>query len=1758
MKKIKLLLLIACALSVWQMKGQVGISLPPSSIVIPTGNQTLMNQTISGSGGIWYNWINDSSSVSIGISMATQGLQNNLSSAELYAVKSGSLVLLDRDTLMANNIFLFAKNVTANSSLYLKIINMNTGCGTCTPINPIVNLSVLNVAPGCTGYVQPPCEYVKDGGFEFFNIPCNNISIHFNANSNDFAPCFWHLPNFVITEAQDVGSADYFNDCAPATPIGSSANSVSNFVTLGFTSVGANTGNGYAGFYAVSPIGNQREYVSEALALPLVATNTYVIKLNLRLAYTSDAAVSNIKCLLSNALPVQTSVLHITPAPTDQLLNFGAPAVTNKYGWTQLTYTFVASSAFSQITIGNFEDNSNTNFVMLPTASPGTTIAPSYYFLDDVSIRPVTTFTVASQSISLCQNTLQTVTLSVSPPTTGVNYTWVSSPVTASLSTQTGSSVVVSPSVSTTYTISNGLSGCSYSTTAQVIVNPPFNYSSFYPSVNTICPSYSFDIIPAQNMNNSMLAYNLLPTNMVGSSTGFFGVPTYTLGVNTYTVIITDNTNTIPCVTSQTLSIYVNTLTPSYTIAPTTLCAGQTVTLTTDATIYYQSSPLSIDWGDGAGATNYYTQPQTFSYPTVGNYTIIATGYAGGCSSTHTQVIHVTAPSTPTITLTPSFTSSLCIGACRTYTANGALTYTWSTGATTPTVTLCPTVTTTYSLQGTSACGIVGTKTFVVTVYAPQTPITVLANPNPICIGASTSLQASGANSYTWSGAGLGTAQGNNIPITPTVTTTYTVIGNNGICATNTQSAVVTVTVNSASLPTFSIVTPSLTVCANGTGTNTVLFGTSITSTTGLVFTWNPSGVHTPTANISISQSTVVTVTVANSCGVTQTQNVNINYVASTCCTNTTAALNSFTVNSTTINNQTFKIAANQTVTINGSVTYNSCDFLMGTNSAIIALPTSTLNLTSCRLYSCDGMWQGIVLQHNGNQSAQIYVRNTSIEDAYNGINSNYPATVFTLPSIINVNTNSIFNKNYADIVITYNTAYANNSAHPLTVMTSSFTSQASTTSPGSNLKISNYYSPSIRNHSYAGLYTDNAGTITFTYTGGNNNLVKTKDYGLFFKKTNADVWNVDFNSIAQTAASPTAIPTGVAIVSANAPKYLNVKPIGTSTITNCTFNNVNYGIIAVKTPSLDVQRCLFGNPAQALGYGQQDVYTIDVNSLVRINYNTMTETYYPCTVNFSVMPTPATFSMSVSNNTITANGTSTTGVVFTGITINSASSFSTITGGMVVAANTMTVNAGVLANSVPSGLRISGNSISLKYHPAQYRNGIKLANSHKIMVDNNTINGNLTGTVGIFNTINSGILCVASSSCFVQCNNITQVGCGILYNGVNSSNLSGLFKNTLTYPIRRGLMLSNGGIIGTQGSSSQPSYNRWGGSGWLPSVANTDPSQTYVGDGAFITNAINSVLYVSNNATELPSDNRFFAPSNNGNQYGTIFNNTFTTPATGTLTCAPTLTAGYRIGVSPGTDINQRNDDYTLYITRVLPDATVAPEIKWLMQQDMYKTIRQTGTGSNRTVSDFYSSLRGSNFDQFYAIDSLLSVGNTTLASANNDAMRVTNTIEQNQKDYNRLYISGAISSDDYATLTTLANLCPYNNGNAVFQARALLNMVSYASQEYSDSCGMPTNARIGHHNETQATGVNEAVFAKLFPNPNNGNFTLSYDLKQTTEATVTITDITGKLVYENHITNMNFILPINTADLGSGLYFIKLQNNDRLLWTDKVMIAK
>ena len=101
--------------------------------------------------------------------------------------------------------------------------------------------------------------------------------------------------------------------------------------------------------------------------------------------------------------------------------------------------------------------------------------------------------------------------------------------------------------------------------------------------------------------------------------------------------------------------------------------------------------------------------------------------------------------------------------------------------------------------------------------------------------------------------------------------------------------------------------------------------------------------------------------------------------------------------------------------------------------------------------------------------------------------------------------------------------------------------------------------------------------------------------------------------------------------------------------------------------------------------------------------------------------------------------------------------------------------------------------------------------------------------------------------------------------------------------------------------------------------------------------------------------------------------------------------------------------------------------------------------------------------------------------------------------------------------------------------------------------------NARFGYDDEVESSvSVSGGVQAKIYPNPNNGTFMLAYDLKKYNEAAVQILDVTGKIVFNADIDNMNSILNINANQLQSGIYFIQLINTKQLLWTDKVMIQK
>ena len=169
----------------------------------------------------------------------------------------------------------------------------------------------------------------------------------------------------------------------------------------------------------------------------------------------------------------------------------------------------------------------------------------------------------------------------------------------------------------------------------------------------------------------------------------------------------------------------------------------------------------------------------TFTPGVTTNYTVTGTD-VNGCTNTDPVTVTVLANAP----INAGADAVICIGASAPLTATGGISYTWSpatglSATTGNTVTANPTATTTYTVVGTDASGCIGTDQVLVTVN-PLPTVNAGADQS-VCAGASVTLNATGANTYSWSPVIT-----NGVSFVPASTTTYTVTGTSAAGCINT------------------------------------------------------------------------------------------------------------------------------------------------------------------------------------------------------------------------------------------------------------------------------------------------------------------------------------------------------------------------------------------------------------------------------------------------------------------------------------------------------------------------------------------------------------------------------------------------------------------------------------------------------------------------------------------------------------------------------------------------------------------------------------------------------------------------------------------------------------------------------------------------------------------------------------------------------------------------------------------------------------
>jgi len=303
-----------------------------------------------------------------------------------------------------------------------------------------------------------------------------------------------------------------------------------------------------------------------------------------------------------------------------------------------------------------------------------------------------------------------------------------------------------------------------------------------------------------------------------------FGAFTSSVTVPTY--VYSNGINMVPGITYSAALWYVNEAIGYYPWSDLSISLGSTQSTTGLVSIASTT----------AGAFGYNLLSNTFTVSTAGIYYIAVSAAASPGSSPYLtwDDLSVTIPcqlNAPQVFVN-SLGTTVCSNQPLVFTATGADTYVWTSNLTNTTVistsavtALSPTNSTTYYITGTSTLsGCSSSVSQVVTVL--PAPVLAVTGASSVCQGQSTSLSVQGANSYNWAHGAIGTP----VTITPTITSTYSVVG----VGTNGCSSLQTFVINVNTVPTVSASASSYQVCK---GDNVTLTGTGASN-----YQWSSSG----------------------------------------------------------------------------------------------------------------------------------------------------------------------------------------------------------------------------------------------------------------------------------------------------------------------------------------------------------------------------------------------------------------------------------------------------------------------------------------------------------------------------------------------------------------------------------------------------------------------------------------------------------------------------------------------------------------------------------------------------------------------------------------------------------------------------------------------------------------------------------------------------------------------------------------------------
>jgi gliding motility-associated-like protein len=939
-------------------------------------------------GGTWDSQItiyNDATQVQLGYNDDGCGLQSTVT---FVANFTGVVRVLINQFNCTTNTTCITTNVTSTSP------PVNNDCASVVPsaLTSPGSLTFTGTSSGSTDNTVSGSLGTPQVWEAFTITECANVTINtcgtapiftemFTVISNacpaDFPSTFISASSFDFTTCADGNSTAVFTNLAPGTY---------------YVPVIGSTPNNHAYTLNIS----SEDFIPEPVITPASST-TICIGGSVQLDVTEELGPDVQQTVTGGAAITIPSSGNSTPFPSGLTVS-GLPTsgiTVFSVNIDGISHTFsddidmwivspTNQSVMLMSDVGGLNDFVNSNFVIQDGAAafsdnganPSGTYSPTDFVAGDVGAPAGYTTSLASLTGDyngswglfirddlggdLGSVTSWSITFNV--PGSPLTYTWT--PATG-LNVATGISVIASPTVSTTYTVtaSTPSSSCTNSQTVDVIVTPLAIPT--FTQVPAICSGATLAALPI--ISNNGISGTWAPALNNSATTLYTFTPTAGQCADIATMTITVNPNVTPtftqvaaicsgavlgalptpsnnAVTGSWSPAPNNTTTTLYTFTPTAGLCATTATMT--ITVNPSTTPTftqvaAICSGEVLGALpTPSNNGVTGSWSPAPNNTATTlytfTPTAGLCATTATMTITVNPNVTPTFTQVAPICLGGTLNALPTPSNNG-IAGSWSPAPNNTTTTL-------YTFTPTAGlCATTATMTISVNFNTVPT-FTQIA---PICSGGSFTLPnpSDNAISGSWSPVANNTA-----------TTTYTFTPNAGQCAVNTT---MTVTVNPNVAPTFTQVTP---ICSGGSFT---LPNPSNNSITG---SWLPVANNTATTTYTFTPT-------AGQCASTGTMTVTVNpnvtptfTQVNPICTGGSITLPnpsnnaisgswSPAINNTATTTYTFTPTAGQcantatmTVTVNSNVTPSFTQIAPICTGGLLTLPTTSTN-------SITGLW---------------------------------------------------------------------------------------------------------------------------------------------------------------------------------------------------------------------------------------------------------------------------------------------------------------------------------------------------------------------------------------------------------------------------------------------------------------------------------------------------------------------------------------------------------------------------------------------------------------------------------------------------------------------------------------------------------------------------------------------------------------------------------------------------------------------------------